>query len=129
MKNKFVAAIIIKNKKVLLIRRSFTDKSEPGKWCPINESVEKNEPPQKAIIRGVKEEIGLKFTVTKRLPDILHKGSTTMIFLGRTQGKIKPDPQEVEEYQWFTYQGITQLDFAFGYEKIMEYLFIQKLIA
>lgn len=128
MDNKFVAAIIIRDNKVLLIKRSFIDSSEPGKWCLINESLEEKESPQEAVIRGVEEEMGLKFTITSRLPNFYHYGHTTIVFLGNTKGEIKANPKEIAEYRWLTYKNAMKLEFAYGYKKIIKYLFKQKII-
>lgn len=128
MKKKFIAAIIIRGKKILLIKRSFTDSSEPGKWCPINESLEENELPQEAVVRGVEEEIGLKFTIIKRLPNFYHNGNTTIVFLGNAKGEIKPNPKEVAKCSWFTYKNAMRLEFAYDYKKIIQYLLEQKIV-
>lgn len=128
MDNKFVAAIITRDKKVLLIKRSLDDNSEPGKWCPINESLEENELPQEAVIRGVKEEIRLKFTITSHLPNLRYHENATVVFLGNAEGEIKPDLKEIEEYGWFTYKNAMKLEFAYGYKKIIRSLFKQKII-
>ncbi len=122
------AGIIIKNQKVLLIKRSNSEDSEPGKWCPVNESLEEGESPKDAVVRGVKEEIGLDYSVTNELP-VWHFGDhSTYVFIGNIEGTISPNPEEVEEYGWFSYDDTKRIVFAYGYEQIIENLYQLGLI-
>jgi 8-oxo-dGTP pyrophosphatase MutT (NUDIX family) len=114
------AALVIKDNKVLLTKRALSDKSEPGKWCPINESLEKNEQPAAAVIRGAKEELGISFKIDKRLPDWDYGVDTTYVFVGTFEGDINPDPKEIAEYGWFSYEDAMILDFAYGYEELIQ---------
>jgi len=127
MSLKYAAAVIIRDQKVLLIRRSLKDDSESGKWCPVNESLKDNELPEVAVIRGAKEEVGLNFTISKQLSNLYFDG-TTYVFVGSAEGEIKPDSEEVAEYCWFTYEEAINLKFAFGYEQVIQNLFDQNLI-
>lgn len=115
-----VCGIIIEDGKMLLTQRSLHDTSEAGKWCPINETAEENEPIRLAVVRGAKEEVGVKFTIIKRFKPTLFKDKTTPVFIGKRSGEIKIQEEEVEQYQWLTYDEAIRLDFAYGYEKLIE---------
>lgn len=119
MDYKYAAAIIVLDRKVLLLKRSEKEDDEAGKWCPVNESIDEGEAPEKAVVRGVKEETGMEFTITRRLPDHTYDGDTA-VFLGGAKGEIKPDPEEVAGYGWFSFKETMDLDFAYGYEKVIE---------
>jgi len=54
------AGVFIINKdKILLQKRSSTKKINPGKWCFVTGFVKENELPEDAVVRNLKEEIGL----------------------------------------------------------------------
>lgn len=120
-KQKWAAGIIIKDKKILLLKRLDID-VEGGKWTPINETIEENESAEEAIVRGVKEEIGMSFTITKRFRDDFYN-DLNIVFLGSIDGSFQPNPEEVAEYGWFTYEETLPLVFAWEYKRIINKLF------
>lgn len=112
--------IIIENNKLLLTRRSLTDSSEPGKWCPINETVEKGENLEDSTIRGAMEEVGLTmYELVEFTPTIFHD-EETVVYIGKRTGEIKFDPKEVEEIGWFLFDDAKKLEYAYGYDKLIE---------
>lgn len=129
MKLKHSAVIIIRDQKVLLIKRSEQEDSEPNKWCPPNETLEKGESPEKAVIRGVQEEIGTQFTITKKLFHHSYQGHTTFVFLDVSDGDINPNPEEVADYGWFDYKEAMRLEYAYNYYKVVRKLYDFELIA
>ena len=128
MNLKHSATIIVRNKKILLIKRSEEEDSEPNKWCPPNETLEPKESPENAAVRGVKEEIGLDFLISKKLLEHHYQGHTTFVFLGTATGKIIPNLEEVSDYGWFSYQEAMALEFAYGYNKVIDYLYSSEII-
>lgn len=123
MNTKHSAAVVIRNKKVLLIKRSKEEDSEPGKWCLPNETLKKNETPEKAVVRGVKEELGMNFSISKKLFDHFCDGHMTFVFLGIASGEVMPNSEEVSEYGWFSLKDVTSLEFAYGYDKVIGNLY------
>jgi len=121
---KYCAAIIIRGKKVLLLRRSLDDDSYPGDWCPVNGSIEEGELPEETVIREVKEEAGLEFTITSQLDNIFGE----YVFLGTAKGKIKLEEEEVCEFGWFTYKEAKKLKLAYDYSSVIEHLHKLNLI-
>lgn len=51
--------LLVKNNKFLLVKRSFSENKYSGYWGLPGGSVEKNETPTDALIREVKEELGI----------------------------------------------------------------------
>ena len=60
MKVQVVAAIIKRDNKFLLGKRSLSKKSASGYWCPISGRIEEFETQEEAVIREVFEEVGIK---------------------------------------------------------------------
>lgn len=125
MSLKYAAAVIIRDQKVLLVRRSVKDDSEPGKWCPVNESIKEGESPEKAVVRGVKEEVGLHFIVRQAVSDD-HFGE--YVFIGSGTGCFKLKTEESLECDWFSYKEALLLDLAYDYRLVFQKLFDLKLI-
>jgi 8-oxo-dGTP diphosphatase len=48
--------------RILLLRRSPTHTSNAGKWCFVTGYVEPDEEPAQAVVREVREEVGLEIT-------------------------------------------------------------------
>ena len=122
MSLKHSAAIIVRDQKVLLIKRSKQEDSEPGKWCTPNETLNEGESPESAVVRGVKEELGMSFVVSKRLFDHSYQEHTTFVFEGVATGELVPNPEEVADYGWFSYQEAMPLEFAYDYDKVIKNL-------
>lgn len=57
--------ILKKNNKILLTRRSATQKIWANHWHCVTGTIEKGESPKEAIIREAQEEVGLKLTEVK----------------------------------------------------------------
>ncbi|MBN1374260.1 NUDIX hydrolase [Candidatus Dojkabacteria bacterium] len=128
MKELHACGVIIKNGKILLTQRPLTDYSEPGKWNPINETVEEGESPDIAVVRGAKEEVGLKFTITKVFKPITFVDPDTYIFIGIGKGKIVPQESEVAQFGWFSFTEAQKLEYAYNYDKLIEDLHMSDLL-
>jgi ADP-ribose pyrophosphatase YjhB (NUDIX family) len=111
---------MIRDQKVLLIKRSALEDSEPNKWCAPNETLTDNETPESAVVRGVKEELGTGFEISEFLFLHSYQGHTTHVFLGVARGEINPDPAEVADFGWFSCEEAIGLDFAYDYGKVIE---------
>lgn len=121
---RYCAAIIIRNNKVLLLRRSLTD-DEAGKWCPVNETIEEDESPEKAVVRGVKEEVGLQFVIKQV---VLDDRFSEYVFVGSGTGHFKLNSEESIKHGWFSFQEAILLDLAYDYRQVIQKLFDLKLI-
>lgn len=124
MPPRYCAAIIVRNNKVLLLRRLLTD-DEGGKWCPVNESIEEGESPEKAFVRGVKEEVGLHFIIKQAVSD---DSFGEYVFVGSGTGCLKLNTEESMECGWFYFKEVLLLDLAYDYRLVFQKLFDFKLI-
>lgn len=122
------SGIILKNDKILLLKRSNYTEKHPLHWgCPGGHAMP-NESAEQNVIREVKEECGLTFYPT----NILKKGSwnnkSFFRFLGNWEGNILIQEEEVADYGWFTYAQALELPLAFDYKEIIELLHIKGLL-
>jgi 8-oxo-dGTP diphosphatase len=62
-----IAAAILQRSdgRILLLHRSPTHNTNPGKWCFVTGYVESNETPADAAVREAREEVGLAVTPTR----------------------------------------------------------------
>lgn len=74
------AAVILKNKKVLITRRK-EDGRHPGKWEFPGGKVEPGESPRECIAREIKEEIGVAVLVGEKIVEINHRYDDMEILL------------------------------------------------
>ena len=107
--------ILKKDGKILLTRRSPTNKIWPGHWHCITGSIETGESPREAIIREAEEEVGIKikginletiiFLVEKDYFDPLKKFyALELFFVSHLSDDQKPtnlEPLKQDSLDWF----------------------------
>lgn len=99
----------------LFIRRASTLKRAPGWWCFVGGGVEEGEALAAAMVREVREEVGLRVTVHDKVHESLspngefrlHWFVTTPDPEGQTPA---PNPEEVDELRWLTVAEGLRLD-------------------
>lgn len=119
-----VTAIIIKNNKVLLQRRTDELDSHKGKWTTPSGTVKINEHPEEAIIREVKEELGVTAKIIATIPSIdsfpNHKSKYHLIYLSYlckiTEGEPKniDSDGDVSELMWCNLNDLDKIDLIRG---------------
>ncbi len=112
-----VAAVIQKDNKVLLVRRSLQSRAQPGKWENPGGEVDEGETPELAIAREIKEEIGVEFSIEKILIEDDFKNTDSDWHVILYGGKIVGEPQvmteeEISEVNWFDITELDSLDLA-----------------
>jgi 8-oxo-dGTP pyrophosphatase MutT (NUDIX family) len=122
------SAIILKDKKIFLQKRSNYTKVFPLCWIVPGGRSEVEEKPEETVVREVKEETNLNFKATKLYYRSTWKDRDCFRFLGEWNGEIKIDTEEVLEYGWFSYKEALELKLAFDYDKIIHKLFDDGLI-
>lgn len=110
------SAIIRKNNKILLLRRSDKNKKYKGFWQLPEGHIEEAESPLDAVKREIKEEINCVLTKPKI------KGTTPahiklngrnylvirIVFEGLNKGRIKLDADH-SEYKWFDLEEVEKI--------------------
>lgn len=125
-----IDAIIIKDKKILLVRRA-THLTNGNKWALPGGFLDRDENLEHAIIREVKEETGLKGIVVKLfkiIDDPSRKNedrqNVAFVYVVEAGGKIKFDQKEVNEAKWFDLNNLPkEKDFAFDHFEIIKDFF------
>ncbi|TDT45655.1 NUDIX hydrolase [Fonticella tunisiensis] len=114
--NKIVVAvkgIIIRKGKVLIVKRANDDEIEPGTWECVGGKIEFGEALETALIREVKEEVGLNITVDKILYATTFKTNPTrqvviLTYLCESNdGEVVLSPEHMD-YQWVTKEQLKQ---------------------
>ncbi len=122
------SGIILKDKKILLIKRSNYTKVYPDFWACPGGRAEPNETAEQNVIREVKEEVNLDFTPTEILTNATWQNRFLYRFLGTWSGSIKIQEEEVADFGWFTYDEAKQLELAFDYVHVIDLVRKKNLI-
>jgi 8-oxo-dGTP diphosphatase len=120
--------ILLKDKKILLIKRSNYTKEFPGCWGFSGGRADSDETPEEAVTREIKEELNLSFKPTKLFAKGKHKDRDLYRYLGEWKGEIKIQEEEIVDWGWFSYDKAIKLKLAFDYKKILNNLHDEKLI-
>ncbi|KKR69959.1 MAG: CTP pyrophosphohydrolase [Candidatus Woesebacteria bacterium GW2011_GWA2_40_7b] len=112
-----VTAVIRQDNKILLHQRSMNSRGQPGKWENAGGEIDKGETPELAIVREIKEELGVDFTIEKRIyEDNFDSGDDAwhvIIFGGTIIGTPRVmNPEETSEVKWFSISQLKKVDLA-----------------
>jgi len=122
------SGIILQHQKILLLQRTDYIPNYAGFWgCPGGRA-ELNETAEQNVIREVKEECNLDFTPKEIIKTGIWKERKYYRFLGDWSGKIKIQEEEVNDFNWFTYEKAMQLQLSFDYKEIIELLRKKELL-
>lgn len=112
MKREFSAGGIVFNKhKILLIRNSSIKNPKKSFWGFPKGHIEEGESSERAALREVKEEAGIDAQIVKKLGDSRYVYTrdgekifkmVTIYLMSYKKGKLKADPIEVLELDWFS---------------------------
>ena len=116
------SGIILKDKKILLVKRSNYTKIYPEYWACPGGRAEVGETPEQNVIREIKEEVNLNFKPTEILTTATWQNRFLYRFLGTWRGTIKIQEEELTDFGWFTYEEAKQLALAFDYGEVIELL-------
>lgn len=115
-KKQVVAAIIRRDNKFLLGKRSQAKKSGAGYWSPICGRIEPNESETEAVEREVFEEVGLKVKARKKVTAFDTRDKSALIHWWVVD-IIEGDPEikndEHSEIRWVTTDEMSKLDNVF----------------
>ncbi|MCH8004332.1 MAG: NUDIX hydrolase [Nanoarchaeota archaeon] len=122
------SAIILKDKKILLVKRSNYTEIFPQCWACPGGLAEGNESAEKTVSREVKEEINFNFKPTRLFSTGKYQERVLYRFLGDWHGQVKIQKGELSDWNWFSYEEAIKLTLAFDYREIIEKLHKEKLI-
>lgn len=112
---KVVAALIMKDGKILIAKRSTGNKNVIGKWEFPGGKVEENETEKQAIEREIKEEFDILVRAEKFITNVISKDKKSEIDLKLylckyIDGKIKLNDHS--DYKWVDKDDILDFDLA-----------------
>lgn len=125
-----VAAIIIdRDQHILLTKRNI--QPYKGEWCLPGGHIDQFETAEDAIVREVKEEVGVDFECSfyKYFDEIIPENdihAVVLVFIGKHFGNVKIDNNEVAEVKWFSLDQALSINLAFKNRSILVDLKKQK---
>jgi len=122
------SAAIILNKRILLIRRSDYTSVFPGFWACPGGRAEPGETPNQCVIREIKEETGLDFEPLELLMTGIWQDRKLYRFIGPWSGEVKVQPEEIDDWNWFSFEEAKRLKLAFDYNEVIELLHSKEII-
>ena len=104
----------------MLIRRAKHGAAEDY-WCPITGAVEDGETHAEAVKREAEEEMGIIIEPISKVWECLTDDKEYVLHWWHAkviQDEIVPNPAEVKEYGWFTYDQMENLPKTFDADRI-----------
>lgn len=123
LKKNALAVIVNEDNKILLLKRSgYKEQWMPSKWALVGGGVEKNEKPEKACEREIKEETGLEISnFIKTMTLQRHKDSIEHVFACRYNGE--PTNIELnEEHSTYGWYSVAEIEYLDTVPLLMEYI-------
>jgi 8-oxo-dGTP diphosphatase len=122
-------AIIDKQGRILVLRRSASEKVLPGFWDFPGGTVKLKEDPAAGAIREVKEECGLRVSGLRLLACTSNwdrkkqENFVTLIFITKKySGRVKLNHRDHEEYAWLTKKELKTIKAVEYFPKILKLL-------
>lgn len=114
--------IIIKNKKLLLLKRN-ENEEDKGKWSIAGGGPKINETPEETLKREIKEELNCEIIWFKPFKSFEYQMTERLVkatyFYGEIKGEIKLS-EEHSEFGWFSFKEIKDLKIAFNQKEILK---------
>lgn len=130
MMKKVSRAIIINEQGLVLLGKRARGMGE-DKYALIGGKLDEGETPKEAIIREVKEELGLDFEPTLFLERIDNETDSqnpwkVYFFTGTVSGKFKLNKEEINDIIFISEEGLDNLDIAFDHKDRLKDFFKQE---
>ncbi len=106
-----VVAIIERAGRYLMIRRP-DDIRAGGYWCFVGGAIEDGESQEQALVREVREEVGLEVAPGEKVWECLSIYKEWVLHCWTVYdsgGEVQADPREVAEHRWLTVAEIMRL--------------------
>ncbi|MEU5889486.1 NUDIX domain-containing protein [Streptomyces sp. NPDC047461] len=107
-----IVAVLLRAERLLVVRRGPTI-SRPGYWQPLSGRVEPGETQREALLREVREEVGLTVVPLAKVWESETDDGRYRLhwWTARAdEGEVVPDPVEVAEARWITPEEFPALD-------------------
>jgi 8-oxo-dGTP diphosphatase len=114
-----VVAVITRGKKVLIIQRS-ADVPYPGYWAPLSGKIEPQEDQAEAVVREVREEVGLTVRPVRKVWECTAASGTHKLHWWLAEwvsGDLRPDPREVAHARWLDVEEVLRLERTFEVDR------------
>ncbi len=112
MKRVALLFIVIDNE-ALLFKRSEDETTNPGKYGMLGGGIEKNETPEEAIVREIREEAGVELKSFKPLKKYIYDGNVELNVFYTNEFPIDDvvlDKNEHTSYKYFTMEQLMDMD-------------------
>ena len=110
-----IVAVLRRDERVLVILRG-PAAQRPGYWAPLSGKIEPGETQEQAVVREVREEVGLTVVPLAKVWESETDDRRFRLHWWTAQadtGEVVPDPGEVAETRWVTPQEFLALDPVF----------------
>lgn len=128
MKRKGSSIIFFNDKRqvLLFLRDNIPDLPYPNMWDVPGGHVERNESPEKCIVREMKEEMNLNLDRFELFSEIEFDDLTEYTFWARADFEIDEiEFTEGQKLKWFTKDEVKQTQLAYGFNEIIEQFYRQ----
>lgn len=116
MKHQIIAAILKRDGKYLVGKRSLSKKIAPGYWCPIFGSIEAGETEEAAVVREVSEELRVRVAPLKKICEmdtVDGSGRIHWWYVKILSGEATLANDEHSEIRWVTFKELSELNPTF----------------
>ncbi|WP_049569176.1 NUDIX hydrolase [Streptomyces sp. SBT349] len=106
-----VVAVLRRDGRVLVIRRG-PEARFSGYWAPLSGTIEPGERQREALVREVREEVGLRVTPLEKVWECMTDDGGYVLHWWTAEvegGELTPDPGEVGETRWVTAEEFSRL--------------------
>jgi len=112
---KVVGAVIKNDQNQILCALRSLEMSMPNYWEFPGGKIEKNEKPEEALVREIKEELGCEIAVSELVEDVIHEYPNIIVNLITYEAKIisgTPVANEHAKIEWKEISDLKELEWA-----------------
>jgi len=114
-----VVAVLRRGNRVLVVQRG-PDTILPGYWAPLSGRVEPGESQEEAVVREVREEVGLEATPLAKVWECTTEDGDFLLHWWTADagpGEVALDPREVSEARWVKPERFAGLEPTFAADR------------
>jgi 8-oxo-dGTP diphosphatase len=111
-----IVAVVVNGPLVLMIQRG-SNGPDPGYWAPPSGKVDRGENQEAAVVREVKEEVGVAIRPVRKIWESISAGETHTLhwwLAEATDRDLTLDRREVRDARWVPVQEVTTLEPTFA---------------